>query len=134
VTSATRDELIVLFDGGCPLCRRTVRLVRRLDWLHRLRFIDATDPAAREAVAPGLSEAAIMIEMYVVDRRGALYPGYDGYFEMARVVPMLWPLRLLGRLPGVRPLAQFLYRIVAANRTRRGRCTDELCDPLPARK
>ena len=32
-------------------------MLRRLDWLHRLQFADATDPDVRERVAPGLTEA-----------------------------------------------------------------------------
>ena len=52
--------MTVLYDGACPLCRRTVAALRRLDWFRRLRFADATDAALREAVAPGLSEAAVM--------------------------------------------------------------------------
>ena len=123
--------LTVLFDGGCPLCRRTVRILRALDWRHSLLFVDATDADARERVAPGLSEAAVMVEMYVVDERGARYPGFEGYLRIARVVPVMWPF-LLGYLPGLRALGHAVYRRIAAARVRRGRCTDDLCAPLPA--
>jgi len=127
--------LIVLFDGGCPLCRRTVRLLRRLDWLDRLRFVDATDMHARERVAPGLTEAAIMVEMYVVDERRRRHGGYEGYLQIARVVPLMWPFGALGRLPAIRSLGHAVYRFIAANRVRRGRCTDDLCAPgLGARR
>ena len=119
----------VLFDGGCPLCRRTVRTLRRLDWLHRLRFADATDAALRERIAPGLSEAAVMREMYAVDPRGGRHPGYDGLLEVARVVPLMWPLRLVGVLPGLRQLGWRVYRLIAANRRRDGRCGDDMCGP-----
>lgn len=126
--------LTVLFDGGCPLCRRTVRILRALDWRQRLRFVDATSAAAREQVAPGLSEAAVMVEMYVVDEAGGRYPGFEGYLQMARVVPIMWPC-LLGRLPGLRTLGHLVYRRIAAARVRRGRCTDDICAPgLPARR
>ena len=122
-------SFVVLFDGGCPLCRRTVRILRALDWLHRLRFVDGTDAAARERVAPGLSETAFLVEMYVVDARGRRFPGYEGYLQLALSVPLLWPFALVGRLPGIRQIGAAIYRLVAANRIRRGRCTDELCAP-----
>jgi predicted DCC family thiol-disulfide oxidoreductase YuxK len=125
----TSSGLTVLFDGGCPLCRRTVRLLRRLDWLNRLRFVDATDPDARARVAPGLTEAEIMVEMYVVDEQGARYPGFEGYLQIARVVPVMWPFGAIGRMPGVRTLGHAVYRRIAAARVRRGRCTDDLCTP-----
>ena len=119
----------VLFDGGCPLCRRTVRALRRVDWLHRLHFVDGTDASARARVAPGLTEAQVLVEMYVVGADGRRHGGYDGYLEMARSVPLMWPFAILGRLPGIRHLGEAIYRVIAANRVRRGRCTDDVCAP-----
>jgi predicted DCC family thiol-disulfide oxidoreductase YuxK len=123
------DQLVVLFDGECPMCRGTVRRLRALDWLHRLTFADATNAAERERLAPGLTEAAVFVEMYVVEPSGRRHGGYDGFVRIARVVPVMWPFLLVGGLPGIRQLGRKIYRIVAANRVRRGRCTDELCEP-----
>ena len=120
----------VLYDGGCPMCRRTVRVLRRLDWLRRLTFVDATDPFVRERVAPGLTEAEVLVEMYVVNDTGARVGGYAGYLWISRVVPLMWPLALLGPLPGVWHFGAAIYRYVAANRVRRGRCTDDVCAPV----
>jgi len=122
-------RLPVLFDGGCPLCRRTVRILRALDWNDRLQFVDATNAEARAFFAPSLTEAQVTIEMYVIDERRRLHGGYEGWLQIARVVPLLWPLGLFGRLPGIRHLGHIVYRIIAANRVRRGRCTDEVCAP-----
>jgi predicted DCC family thiol-disulfide oxidoreductase YuxK len=122
-------RLIVLFDGGCPVCRRTVRTLRALDWLGRLRFADGTRAEVRERVAPGLTEAQVFVEMYVVDPAGRRCAGYEGMLRIARVVPLMWPLALVGALPGIRQLGHTVYRRFAANRVRRGRCTDEFCAP-----
>jgi predicted DCC family thiol-disulfide oxidoreductase YuxK len=121
--------LVILFDGGCPICRRTVRTLRRLDWLGRLQFADATDPVIRERVAPGLTEAAAMQQMNLVDAEGRQYGGYDAQVRIAREVPLLWAFHLVGRLPGVRQLGMVIYRAIAANRQRYGQCSDELCSP-----
>jgi len=126
-----RSGLVVLFDGGCPLCRRMVRQLKAIDWRHRLQFVDGTNSEARERIAPGLTEAAVLVEMYVVDATGARYAGYEGYLQIARVVPVMWPFWLFGRLPGIRALGHLAYRTIAANRVRRGRCTDDLCEPTP---
>jgi predicted DCC family thiol-disulfide oxidoreductase YuxK len=126
---ASPPGLMVLFDGGCPICRGTVRRLRALDWLHRLRFADATNAAVRERVAPGLTEADVFIEMYVVEPSGRRHGGYDGFLRLARVIPLLWPLAVVGALPGIRQLGRKIYRIIAANRIRRGRCTDDFCEP-----
>ena len=110
------------------MCRNTVRRLHRLDWLRRLTFADATDAERRERFAPGLTEAQIMREMYVVAPDGR-FGGYDGLLRISRVVPLLWPFSLIGRLPGVRHLGHAIYRSIAAKRTRQGRCTDEFCAP-----
>src|SRR5262245_19980097 len=126
-------HLVVLFDGGCPMCRRTVRILRAADWLDRLQFVDATSPADRERIAHGLSEAEVLVEMYVVDAAGHRDAGYEGYLKIARVVPLMWPMALVGPLPGIRQIGHVIYRWVAANRIRRGRCTDEVCAPAEPR-
>jgi predicted DCC family thiol-disulfide oxidoreductase YuxK len=120
--------LTVLFDGGCPMCRRTSRRLHALDWLHRLRFADGTNADLRERVAPGLREDDVLLEMYVVEPSGRRYGGYDGFLRLARVVPVMWPFLVLGGLPGIRQLGRKIYRTIAANRVRRGRCTDDFCE------
>ena len=118
--------MLVLFDGGCPMCRRTVRRLHRLDWLHRLTFADATDPERRERLAPGLTEAEVMREMWVGEpgrRRG----GFDAMLRISGAVPVLWPFFVVASLPGFRQLGAAVYRRIAANRIRRGKCTDEFC-------
>ena len=122
-------RLPVLFDGGCPMCRRTARIIRALDWNDRLQFVDAMNAEARGFFAPLLTEAEVMVEMYVIDQRGRLHGGYEGFLQISRVVPLMWPFGLIGRLPGVRQLGHAVYRVVARNRVRRGRCTDDLCAP-----
>ena len=125
------SRLPVLFDGGCPMCRRSARIIRALDWNDRLQFVDAFNAEARAFFAPTLTEREVMIEMYVIDERGRLHGGFEGYLQIARVVPLMWPCGLIGRLPGIRQLGHRIYKVIAANRVRRGRCTDELCEPHP---
>lgn len=110
------------------MCRRTVRRLHRLDWLNRLTFADATDAERRERLAPGLTEAQIMREMYVVDPSGR-YGGFDALLRISRAVPLLWPFGFIGSLPGIRQIGHAVYRHIAANRIRQGRCTDEFCVP-----
>src|SRR5688500_1118583 len=110
------------------MCRRTVRRLHRLDWLNRLTFADGTDAERRERLAPGLTEAQIMREMWVVEP-GGRYGGFDGVRRISRAVPLLWPLFFVATIPGIRHLGDAIYRRVAANRKRQGKCTDEFCLP-----
>jgi hypothetical protein len=54
-----------------------VRIVRALDWNDRLQFVDATNAEARAFFAPSLTEAQVMVEMYVVDERQRLHGGFE---------------------------------------------------------
>jgi len=131
---AFSSPLIVLFDGGCPICRRTVRQLRRLDWLQQLQFADATNEQVRQQVAPSLSLDEAMRQMNVVDKQGRLSGGYDAQLRIARRVPLLLPFGLLGGLPGIRQIGSAVYRYIAANRQRQGECSDELCSPAFRRR
>jgi predicted DCC family thiol-disulfide oxidoreductase YuxK len=118
--------VLVLFDGGCPMCRRTARRLHRVDWRRRLTFADGTDSARRERLAPGLTEEQIMQEMWVIEP-AARYGGFDAVLRISRTVPLLWPFWLVASLPGIRQIGHAVYRRIAANRIRRGKCTDEFC-------
>lgn len=122
----------VLYDGGCPLCRRTVRLLAQLDWFGRLTFADATDDALRMRLAPGLSREDALSEMYVVSEDGSRIAGFDGYLRLSQGLPTLWVFRWSGLLSPFTALGRRVYRRVAARRTRRGPCTDDVCAPSPA--
>jgi predicted DCC family thiol-disulfide oxidoreductase YuxK len=119
-------HLVVLIDGECPMCRRLAHRLARIDWLHRLSFEDASKPAVRERFAPGLDESTALTAMHVMTADGARASGFDGFLLIARVVPLLWLPGAAGTLPALRSLGRFVYRVVAANRTR-GRCTDAVC-------
>jgi len=127
--TASRQALIVLFDGGCPICRRTVRTLQRLDWLEQLQFADATDDEIRRRVAPTLTLDEAMRQMNVVDGSGRLSGGFDAQLRIARRVPALWLFGVLGALPGVRQIGSAVYRYIAAHRKRQGVCSDDLCSP-----
>ena len=42
----------VLYDGQCPLCLKSVGLLKRLDWFGRLTYVNARDRASTAAQRP----------------------------------------------------------------------------------
>jgi predicted DCC family thiol-disulfide oxidoreductase YuxK len=120
----------VLIDGGCPMCRRTARMLRRADWLNRLEFVDTSNDDRRNAVAPGLARERALAAMHVRDRRsGQITSGYDACVRLARILPPLWVLVPLTYIPGIAVIGRRIYRLIAESRTRDGRCTDDICRP-----
>lgn len=121
-----RGRLQVLFDGHCPLCRKTVRVLRALDILGRLQPVDfrRLDLAAynREhglALTPDQLES----EMYVVTR-AISYRGFYGYRIMALAFPATWPLAPFLFVPGLSHAGDRFYRAIARNRLRPLGCSD----------
>jgi predicted DCC family thiol-disulfide oxidoreductase YuxK len=107
-------RLTVLYDADCGVCRHTARTLRLLDLRRRLRFapLQGFVPTAPGDPARGELEAAF----HVRDERGAWHAGGDAALEIARVVPALTPLALVGRLPGMSRVAEAAYKVVARNR------------------
>jgi predicted DCC family thiol-disulfide oxidoreductase YuxK len=116
---------VVITDGTCALCRRTARVLHAADVFNRLHFLDANDGAARERYAPGISAAAALATMHVADIDArTVRGGYDGYVLLARSVPVLLPMALLGNVPGVRGAGLAVYSRIAAARGHDGHCSD----------
>lgn len=117
----------VLYDGQCPLCLKSVLWLKRLDWLHRLRCLDARDPANVPAVEPPLELARMLEEMHLVAPSGQVYHGFAAFRWMAWRLPALTLLAPFLYLPGVPTLGQKVYLWVARNRYDLVPCHEGLC-------
>jgi predicted DCC family thiol-disulfide oxidoreductase YuxK len=128
-----RDRAVLLYDGHCAFCRKSVDLVRRLDWLGVVRFTDARDPAALPATDAPLDPERLLAEMHLVPPGGGrVYHGFGALRWLAWRLPLLWPLAPFLYLPGVPVLGQRLYLWVARNRFRLVPCHGGVCT-LPSR-
>jgi predicted DCC family thiol-disulfide oxidoreductase YuxK len=119
---------VVLYDGDCPLCQRTVAILKKLDWLGRLAFQNCRDEARWPPSAQPLVLSRLLEEMHVVtpDRRRT-YAGYAAFRWIAWRLPLAWPLAPLLYVPGVLWLGNKAYLWVARRRMRLAPCTDGAC-------
>ncbi len=85
-------QLLVWFDGGCPLCRREIALMRRLDRKGAIRFVDV---AAGDEACP-IDRAALLARFHASED-GRLLSGAAAFAAMWRAIPLLRPLGLLAR-------------------------------------
>jgi predicted DCC family thiol-disulfide oxidoreductase YuxK len=122
----------VLYDGQCPFCRKSVEMLKKLDWLGRLSYADARDSARLPAGRPDLDPDRLLQEMHVVtpDHRH-VYHGFAALRWLAWRLPLLWPVLPLLYLPGVPALGQRLYLWVARNRFRLVPCRGGVCTVPP---
>jgi predicted DCC family thiol-disulfide oxidoreductase YuxK len=118
---------VLIYDGSCGLCQRTVALLRRLDVADRIEFLDAIDDWPRiHGAFPSLSLDACLKTMHVVMAGGRVEAGFDACRALSWSLPLLWPIALLLYLPGVPAVGRRVYAEVAARRDRSG------CPVVPA--
>ena len=122
----------ILYDGHCPLCNRTVRVLRFFDLFTRLecldfRRLDLAEYNRRQKFALTIQD--LDREMYVISG-GEAYIGYYGYRVLALALPALWPLSPLLFLPGVSWVGERVYGSIARNRLALVHC-DAHCPTVP---
>ena len=98
------SEVFVWFDGGCPLCRREIALMRRLDRRHAIAFLDV---AQEGAVCP-IDRAALLTRFHALED-GRMLSGAAAFAAMWRAIPWLRPLGLAARHPQVLATLEGLY-------------------------
>ena len=100
------SNLIVWHDGGCPLCRREIALMRRLDRRGAIHFIDAT--TTQEAACP--IDRAELLARFHAREDGTLLSGAAALGAMWRAIPLLRPFGLAARVPVVLAVLELGYR------------------------
>lgn len=107
-------KLTVWHDGGCPLCRREIALMRRLDRRGAIEFVDVTQaPSSQCPIAP-----AELLARFHASEDGRLLSGAAAFAAMWRTIPVLRPIGLAARVPWVLALLERLYVIFLRVRPR----------------
>ncbi len=126
----------ILYDGHCPLCLRTVRVLSCLDLFARLEFTNFRHLDIGRYNRDhnlGLTLEDLDREMYVVFRSQP-YIGFYGYRLLALRLPALWPLVPFLYLPGVTHCGVLVYRFIAHERLKLVRCDDSCALPVQDQK
>jgi len=96
--------LEVWFDGDCPLCRREIAVMRRLD---RRGAIVFTDVANGQGSCP--IDRAELLARFHAREDGAMLSGAAAFAAMWRAIPLLRPLGLAARNRNVLGVLERLY-------------------------
>ena len=99
-------NLIVWYDGGCPLCRREIALMRRLDRRRSIDFIDVSSPVPTCPV-----DRTALLARFHASEGGRLLSGAAAFAAMWRAIPLLRPLGLAARSPLVLSGLEAAYRV-----------------------
>jgi predicted DCC family thiol-disulfide oxidoreductase YuxK len=107
------SQLLVWYDGGCPLCRREIAFMRRLDTAQAITFVDV---AREDAVCP-LDRGELLSRFHAAED-GRILSGAAAFAAMWRAIPRLRPIGLAARNPLVLAALERLYRLFLRVRPR----------------
>jgi predicted DCC family thiol-disulfide oxidoreductase YuxK len=108
------SELVLYFDGRCPLCVAEINRLGARDARQRLAFVDIAEPGFDPAPL-GVGLPALNRELHARLPDGRMLTGVDSILAAHALTGRRWPVRLL-RVPAVRGALAPLYRRFARNR------------------
>ena len=111
---ASTARPILLFDGDCGFCTTSARFAERI-----APTVDVVPFQLADLGSLGVTEDAAATELHLVEPGGTVSRGSDAVARTLMAAGRGWPI--VGRvllIPGLRALAQWVYRLVAANRFR----------------
>ena len=115
----TGGGLTVLYDAECDFCRHTAHVLRTLDARRRLHLRPLQEFVADDSLAPPL--ASLLARLHVRDGDGTWFAGGLAVTRIAAEIPLLSPLGIVGRVPGIEMGVDAAYRFVADHRDVVGR-------------
>jgi predicted DCC family thiol-disulfide oxidoreductase YuxK len=122
--SNNATSITVLYDGSCPLCRRSVSILHTLDWNDALTYVNFRDENAKNSIAPDLKIEDLDRAMHVRFAHGKTYKGFYAFRSLAWYIPLMWMTIPFLYCPGVPLIGNTVYTYIAH---RRKKCTDESC-------
>ena len=125
-------KAVVLYDGQCRFCQRSVAILKKLDWLKRMHYQDARQIELLPKTDPPLDPVRLLDEMHLVPPSG--HPVYHGFIAFRWIswrLPLCWPLAPFLYLPGVPWLGNKAYLWVARHRYQLVPCKDGACEIPP---
>lgn len=117
------------YDAECPLCIKTVVIIRHFDIFNLIACKSVQGNYTAETAFAGKTEEELLINIHGVDRRKRLSVGYDTYKGVLKAMRYTYPIGFLMGIPGISTIGKKVYSYIAGNRLT-VRCTSETC-PMP---
>ena len=126
-----QNKFIFLFDGGCPLCLRETRFLKKKDSLNKINFIDINNDSYNPSLYKEISYAEAMSNLHGILENGDIIKGLDVLAYSYELVGLGWvyyPLKIKILSPLLRLFYQYwaIYRLKITGRSNMEKlCTSE---------
>ena len=121
------DSSLVIYDGKCMFCTKSVKRLAKWDGGGRLSFISLHHPYV-VANFPELTMEMLLEQMYVVTPTGKQLGGAAAFRHLTCRLPRLWVLMPFLHIPFSLPLWQWGYMQIAKRRYRLDKQQGAVCD------
>jgi predicted DCC family thiol-disulfide oxidoreductase YuxK len=122
----------IFYDDSCGMCSASYRRFGRMTERRGFKWIPLQEPRARTLL--NLEGDELPRELQLFTRKGRLLGGVDAILYVMKTIWWAWPIWLIAKVPGVRPLLRLLYRWIASHRHAiSGACRLKAAQPLPKR-
>jgi predicted DCC family thiol-disulfide oxidoreductase YuxK len=121
-------DITVWFDGACPLCRREIAMMRRLDRRGAITFIDVASADGDQCPI----DRATLLDRFHAREGETIVSGAAAFAAMWRAIPILRPLGIAARVPVILASLERSYRAFLVVRPRLQRIVAQLEHKLRA--
>ena len=117
-----QNKFIFLFDGGCPLCLRETKFLKKKDVLNKINFVDIDSDNYNPVLYQDISYAQAMSNLHGILENGDIIKGLDVLSYSYKLVGLGWvyyPLKIDFLAPVMRLFYQLWarYRLKITNRS-----------------
>ena len=126
-----QDKFIFLFDGGCPLCLRETRFLKKKDSSNKINFIDINNDGYNPSLYKNISYEEAMSNLHGILENGDIIKGLDVLAYSYELIGLGWvyyPLKIEFLAPLLRLFYQYWakYRLKITGRSNIEKlCTSE---------
>jgi predicted DCC family thiol-disulfide oxidoreductase YuxK len=106
----------IIFDGGCPFCRKWVKRLQGMLHNEEIAFRSLTERSILTDF-PGVSREALLKSIHYIAEDGTIQTGMDAIVAALSLRKVGRASRIL-RMPGLRQISDTAYRMAAARRFR----------------
>ena len=117
-----QNKFIFLFDGGCPLCLRETKFLKKKDVSNKINFVDIDSDNYNPELYQDISYAQAMSNLHGILENGDIIKGLDVLSYSYKLVGLGWvyyPLKIDFLAPVMKLFYQLWarYRLKITNRS-----------------
>lgn len=106
------DKPIIAYDNTCRFCTSAKRDMEKIDRKKKLKWVGIDNFNYKKYK---LKKDDLLKEMYLIKGK-KVYKGYYAWKQIAKRIPLLFPLYIISLIPGIDFIGDRIYKIISKRR------------------